>query len=451
MSRLRYPRGRLAGVLVLGALTMVAIVVLFVMPHTRRPLRHLVIVSLDTLRADHLGAYGYRKPTSPVFDALATTGVLFERAVAQGPATLPSHGALLTGLYPSAYGDSPVPFGPPPGVPTLAEILKAHGFATWGFVDGGYLARSFGLGRGFDHYEDRRTGLSNILVRLDRWLDIHGDAPRIFLFVHCYNIHTPYNPPSDARRLLGAGPWRGKFSVGAADLDVIERMRPKPTASDIAPIVGLYDAGIRATDDLLTRLLAILARHHLREDTAIVILSDHGEEFLEHGRTQHKQLYFAPNLHVPLLFLLPGQKPLRIGTTVELIDVMPTALELLGLPPYPGAMGRSLVGLMRGSTDEEGSAYSEGTVWNATLRTLITDRFQLFYDVAKGDAHLYDVAQDPDAHRDLAPTHPETTTKLLRKLRRRMDEAAIRRTHVTVAPSIDPRVREDLRALGYVE
>src|SRR5687767_8912815 len=130
-----------------------------VAPRPARTPRHLVLVSLDTLRADHLGAYGYGKPTSPVFDALARRGILFERAVAQGPATLPSHGALMTGQYPSAYGDSPTPFAVPASLDTLPELLQAHGFATWAFVDGGYLNRSFGFAQGFDRYEDQRIGL----------------------------------------------------------------------------------------------------------------------------------------------------------------------------------------------------------------------------------------------------------------------------------------------------
>jgi arylsulfatase A-like enzyme len=413
--------------------------------------RHLILISLDTLRADHLGAYGYPKPTSPVFDQLARQGVLFEHAVAQGPATLPSHGALMTGQYPSAYGDDPNPFAVPAGVDTLAEVLQHHGFATWGFTDGGFLARTFGLGQGFDRYEDRRVGLARITQRIDRWLGTHH-AARTFLFVHCYDVHSPYQSPVQDRLAVGAEPWRGATSIGAAQLDVLEAERPRLQPKGVAPLVSLYDADVRYTDRRLGELLDVLDRHGLLATALVVILSDHGEEFFEHGQTQHKQLFFRPNLHVPLLFVVPGRAPGRVATPVELIDVLPTTLALLNLPPHVPAMGRSLVTVMDASDDAvPAAAYAEGTVWTAHLRTLVTDRHQLLYDTKNHKAYLYDHRADPRAQRNLAKREAALTARLLTELEQRMDAAARHRTATLPAPDIDARTRRDLQALGYVE
>jgi arylsulfatase A-like enzyme len=381
--------------------------------------RHLVLISLDTLRADHLGAYGYDKPTSPVFDRLAARGVLFLQAVAQGPSTLPSHGALMTGQYPSAYGGTAVPSAIPVQAETLAEILRQHGFATWGFTDGGYLRRSFGLDQGFTHYEDVRVGRARIIARIDSTL-AQQEPARLFLFVHGYDVHTPYRAPDEDRDAVGARRWRGKTAIGAQQLNALERERPRLRRDTVGPLVSLYDAGVRHADRLLGELLDVLGRRGVLANAIVVVLSDHGEEFFEHGRTQHKQLYLHPHLHVPLLWLVPGRGPARVAGPVELIDVLPTVLDLLGLPPHAPAMGRSLVPQIDGrDAGVPGAAYSEGTVWTASLRSLVTERYQLLYDEATGTARVYDHRVDPGARHDLAASEPALTARLVGELERR--------------------------------
>jgi arylsulfatase A-like enzyme len=438
-------------------LALAAVALALLLPRPPRPPRHFVLVSLDTLRADHLGAYGYDRPVSPHFDAFAARSVLFEHAVAQGPATLPSHGALMTGLYPSAYGDAPTPFPVPPGTDTLAEMLGRQGFTTWGFTDGGYLRRSFGLAQGFARYEDTKRGLERLIARIDLQLQRQRQGPgdRLFLFVHCYDVHTPYSAALTERQALALEPWKGKFTVTVAELDRIERQRPPATRDDIAPIVGLYDAGVVTTDRAFGRLLDMLERHGILQDALVVVFSDHGEEFLEHGRTQHKQLHFHPNLHVPLVVSAPGLGPRRVPGTVELIDVFPTALDVLGLPPAREAMGESLVPLMRGARPASPrAAYAEGTVWTATERTLVTDRYQLFFDTKTGTARLYDHVRDPGATHDLSEVEPALTAQLTGEVRRRAYAAAARRTHANtpqLVPAVDPDTERELRALGYIE
>jgi arylsulfatase A-like enzyme len=419
-------------------------------PHASRAPRHLVLVSIDTLRADHLGAYGYPGATSPRFDALAGRGVLFTHAVAQGPSTIPSHASLLTSVYHSAFVRPDRPMGPPASIPMLSEILRAQGFATAGFVDGGYLARTFGFGRGFEHYEDARWGLEPIVARVGRWLDA-GVPERLFLFVHTYDVHTPYRVRGDVPPPFAGRRWRGRASVGARTLGRLEWAgRGRPPA-DLADLIGIYDAGIRHVDEWLGRLLDLLAARGILDDAVVVITSDHGEEFFEHGRTQHKQLYLAPNLHVPLLVLVPGRAPARVDETVELVDVVPTVLELLGLPPYDGAMGRSLVPLMDGrSRDGAGVAYSEGVVYSRTLRSAVSGRWQLLYDIRTGRHRLYDVEADPDARADRSADEPAVARRLLDVVRARMARAKARRV-VPLDRAIPDATRRNLAELGYVE
>jgi arylsulfatase A-like enzyme len=412
------------------------------------PPRHVILISLDTLRADHLGAYGYPRATSPYFDALARRGTLFRRAVANAPSTAPSHGALLSSVYPSAFSAPLTPSGPPPAIPLLAEILRGHGFATWGFTDGGFVASAFGFGRGFDQYREERVGLAQTNPAIEHWLDTH-QAERWFLFVHTYDVHTPYGGSEVARRALDVRGWRGSQKIVAQDLEGLERAATPP--ADLADVVALYDAGIRHADEMLGDLLALLERRGLLASSLVVITSDHGEEFFEHGRTQHKQLYLHPNLRVPLLILVPRRVPRVVDDTVELVDVLPTVLEILGLPPHPGAMGRSLLPLIDGeSRGDDALAYAEGGLHSGMQRTVVTDRWQLLYDAPSGRVQLFDLDADPGAHHDVAPAHPEVSTRLTAQVRRRMHQAAARRVPAP-APRVAPETRRQLEQLGYVE
>jgi len=416
-------------------------------PPRPTPAQNLLLVSLDTLRADHLGAYGYARPTSPRFDGFARRGILFRRAIAQAPSTAPSHGALFSSVYPSAFSASGRELtGPPPGIPVLAEILRSHGFATWGFTDGGYVGSAFGFGRGFDVYREERVGLAQTVPAAVQWLDGHP-ARRWFLFVHTYDVHTPYGGSEAARRALGARGWRGVTKIGAGDLEALERSGTPP--DDLADLVALYDAGIRHADTLLGELIDALERRGLLASTLAVVTADHGEEFFEHGRTQHKQLYAEPNLAVPLLLLVPGRPPRVVDAPVELVDVLPTVLELLGLPPHPGAMGKSLVPLVDGATPGDAAlAYAEGGALSPSLSTVVTARWQLLSDAMSGRAQLFDREADAGARTDVAGAHPDVVARLGAALDARRRAAAARRI-AEPAGTIAPATRRQLEQLGY--
>jgi arylsulfatase A-like enzyme len=446
------PRRRiLAAALVLSCLSFAA----WVVATRRAPApRNLVLISIDTLRADHVGLHGYRRDTTPRLDAFARRSVWFERAVAQASSTAPSHGALLTSRYPSSYGEPPWPGGPPDWVDTLAEVLQRHGFATWGFVDGGYMRRVFGFAQGFDHFEDERVKIKRMLGKVGAWLDSHRPE-RFFLLVHCYDVHTPYNPPPPYDRMFVDPAYAGTFRPNAAQFAAAEKGRLPFGPEDRAFAIGRYDGGIRYTDDQIGGFLDDLDRRGLLESSVVVITSDHGEEFGEHGRYGHWQLYYHANLHVPLIIHAPGLAPRAVGEVVELVDVVPTVLELLRLPPLEGAMGRSLVPLLDGTaTGPEGErfAFAESVIWADGWRTVVGRDHQLLFHPKTGATRLYDLRDDPAQHRDVAPQNPDVVTRLRAVLREREANAERRNTGPrTEAPKLDDRTRRQLEALGYVQ
>ncbi|MEZ5331659.1 MAG: sulfatase [Thermoanaerobaculia bacterium] len=332
----------------------------------RRP--NLILVSVDTLRADHLGTYGYERETSPFLDALADSGVVFERAFAQVPGTLPSHMSMFTGLYPAQHDVYPPNDVLSTDIETLPEILESHGYRTGGFTEGGYVSGFYGFARGFDSFDDTVTRGNRLLERtigegLD-FLDRVGDDEPFFLFLHTYAVHDPYQPPEEYRPLFWEGAVPDTFEPTGPNFVAVNRGRRTVTAEEVRYFESLYDAGIRYVDDQLQRLWQRLQRDGLSERTLLVVTSDHGEEFLEHGHLVHEQNY-VETTHVPLIVVGPGLPAgTRVGTLVQSIDLAPSLLDLAGLADTAEEMtGRSWKRLL---TAPDGAlrdfAYSESFV-----------------------------------------------------------------------------------------
>jgi arylsulfatase A-like enzyme len=360
----------------------------------RGPPLNLVLISIDTLRADHLSLYGYQRPTSPQLDAWARQrAAVFETAVAQAPWTLPAHVSLLTGLDAHHHGvnyASPAPAS----LTFLAEVLRQAGYETAAITGGGYVHPQWGFAQGFDrfHYFGDQMGFENELrtgiERARAFLAAAADRP-FFLFFHTYEIHNPYRPRQ---------PWFGRFS--RLDPKIHLRLdRPDPRAEDgfldrrsfsvvrrgkvlasgdlppeyaSLPVDG-YDAEVAYTDHHLAGLLRALDALSLAGRTVVVVTSDHGEMLGEHGLYNHLYLY-DENLLVPLVIADPrgrGAKR-RIPNQVRQVDVMPTVLDLLGLPPPAGVDGVSLVPLMEGrakaAPPREAWSYAPGSNYGISLR-----------------------------------------------------------------------------------
>src|SRR5262249_11133911 len=305
----------------------------------------VVLISIDTLRADHLPAYGYTHVETPNLDALRKDSVLFENAYAHVPLTLPSHVSIFTGLLPPQNGvRDNLGYALGPGPATIASTLKAAGYATGGAVSSVVLSHATGVSRGFDFWEDNvePTKVNQSLSRVQRggdetesllasWISSH-DGGRFFAFLHLFEPHSPYEPPE---------PFRSRYALP-------------------------YDGEIARADEIVGRLVALLRGRKLYDRALVVFLSDHGEGLNDQGEDEHGVLLYREEIHVPLFVKFPGSR--RAGETVRspvaLTDVFPTIAEVAGVAPPPGLAGRSLLaalgpGKATGTTEAARRIYSE--------------------------------------------------------------------------------------------
>ncbi len=428
----------------------------------------LVLVSIDTLRADHLGCYGYRHDTSPNIDRLASESALFERAYAASYVTADSHMSIFTSLYPSVHGVKNVSARNRtvgrlhPGVKTLPEILQAEGYATAAITGGGNVAAGFGFDRGMDRF-DVVWEIGAAVRQAKRFVERHREDP-FFLFLHTYHAHDPYLPGRRARRFY-PGEYRGKIVTEAAALRALQRddcfeearraywsLVNQDDPADMAYLVSLYDGEIWEVDRELGKLF-----EHLRRrvpNALIIVTSDHGEQFLEHGGILHNDLY-QELLHVPLIIAGPGATGdgRRIRTPVSLVDLAPTALDLLGLPVPAWFQGRSLAAALNGKEPLARDIFSEKAGRKTAFLTLGS---KLIVSVERLP-ELYDLDRDAEEKNDLAQDVPRVLG-LARRLGQVVETNYALRTELRAGAStseeskqLDSSTEEQLKALGYIE
>jgi choline-sulfatase len=382
---------------------------------------NVLVIGVDTLRPDHLGCYGYSRPTSPNIDGLASEGVLCERTVSQAPWTLPSFATVFTSLYPSQHGAVRLSNGLRDSVPTLAEILKQHGYRTGAVINAPTLKPATRVNRGFDHYSalrlDERLADGTTRDALE-WIDESGGP--FFMFAHYFDPHRPYAPPPPFHRKYDpdyCGPIGDSFDLEGFSLVKSEMSRQMEvlTAEDWAHIVALYDGEITFADREIGTLLSGLASRGLRRNTLIVFLSDHGEEFFEHHCYGHGHSLYDELIKVPLIFSLPGILPadVRITRQVRLVDVAPTILDLLGLDSDACFEGVSLKPLMDGRPDGlgEGSAtlspdlaFSESISQGPELKCIVKYPWKMVYNMVTQETRLFRLDIDPGECSDVART-----------------------------------------------
>jgi arylsulfatase A-like enzyme len=383
--------------------------------------RNLVLISIDTLRADVLGCYGFPRPTSPTLDALAARGVLFETALATAPWTLPSHASLLTGRYPSRNGVRRAGAKLPADVPTWAAWLQERGFATLGIVNSRWLETRSGLDRGFGHHHwveenVRRREPSSIGEIASAWLSLGPPEP-FFLFLHLYDLHSDYRSLSRYERMFETSA-EGRMDGSTRQLRAVREGQLRPQKGDRARLLELYAASVRQVDDVLARLVRTLEDQGLMERTFLVLTSDHGEEFLEHGSVLHGRTQFDEVLRVPLILVGPGLPPgVRVREPVSLVDVMPTALALLGQPAPAGVDGVDLGPLWAGDGASLGERFLFGEAdWrneaDEVLRSVRRGPFKLIHDRRNGARRLYDLVRDPREQVNVVAEHPEIGDEL---------------------------------------
>lgn len=421
-------------------------------PSARSARPNVILITLDTLRADHLGLYGYERDTSPHLDALAKESVVFDHAVAQASWTRPSHRSLFTSRLPSRVG----------AAPRLPSLFKDAGYETAAFTGGVNMSAKFGFGDGFTTYEESLRGWTQSFPRVEAWLRSRTSAP-FFLFVQTYDIHLPYSPPAPDRDRYFPE-YDGKIT-GAKTSELLKKMRRRAPYRDFRgdielsdddrkKIVALYDGGIRFADRWLGELVSLLKELGLWDDSMLVVLSDHGEEFWDHGKVLHGFTLYEEMLHVPLLIRLPGGEHAgaRIAPTVRLLDVAPTIAEVCGLAPPDTFQGTSLLPLIRGGDAPHPPAVAESN----GLRSWEEGGWKLVWNTRhpnerRPEMALYDLRNDPEERRNLVDAHPDRARALRAKLEAAFAGLPVEPEGDPEIEKVDPKLRKQLEALGYVD
>lgn len=404
---------------------------------------NLLVVSIDTLRADRLGSYGYARETSPNLDALAAQSLVFRDVLAQASTTAPSHRSLFTGRYVFQHENDTAT------LPVMAGLLARAGYRTAAFVDGAQMSRRFGMAKGFETFFDTGGyneegahvggGLEVLGPEVVRWLEAHGDE-RFFAFLHTYDVHCPYTPPEPYFSMFTDGYQPGFEVEGRCGKHYFNGL--DLSADDFAYLGALYDGGVRYTDEKLAPVLGALSRLGLDQNTVVVITSDHGESLGERGTVGHNEVYDV-QLKVPLIVHLPSGHHAEIDTPVQSIDVLPTLLATLGVPS-PELPGTDVRAFVDAPPEPARHRLAErGSTVRGTVRT--DERFSLHVDGGEPSA-LFDLQRDPAETTDLLDSEPERAERM----RSAYEALGARGERVPVYPEdLDEKTRDQLRALGY--
>jgi arylsulfatase A-like enzyme len=410
---------------------------------------NILLISMDTLRADHLGCYGYEQQTSPNIDRLAERSVVFERAVSQSAWTRPAHASMLTGLYPVEHGIVAMSRngGLNPSIPTLAGILSHAGYRTGAFTGGANMSAHFGFGQGFESYRSPGRRFEDHLPAIERWLD-RDDGRPWFLFVHGFDPHRPYKSLPADRKALGLPrlPARGARTTCKTGGD--------PAA--LAPLVAEYDAAVHRGDRSIGRLLEIVGARGGSEKTIVVFTSDHGEEFLEHGRCFHIRTLYREVVQVPLIVSVPGISARRVDQVVPAsAAITPTLLELVG-HRKPRQPGPSIAAALSGDRADVGEVVSETSSryveskghGHGHVRALTTDDDKLIDWIAQGRREYYDIRADS------LETKPVTNSPRIAVLSRRLERWLESHPPLDLEATdavLPERLRNQLRRMGYID
>jgi arylsulfatase A-like enzyme/Flp pilus assembly protein TadD len=398
---------------------------------------NVILVSIDTLRADYLKLYQSTGVETPNLDQLAKEAVVFQNVVSQIPYTLPSHCTMLTGLYPVAHGvKDNVHDVLPENIETIAEVFQKQNFKTAGFIGSMVLSRVTGLGKGFQYYDDMMSradihdedlgGIERraeeVLWSFQNWFEKHGKDDRFFAFIHFYDPHSPYQPPVSF----------------------------KPKSDDMKE---LYKGEIRYVDFALGELFAFLRKRGLWENTNLLITSDHGEMLQEHGEIGHGFFLYQPSLKVPIILKIPGMHGNKtISDLVELVDIPSTLLDLVNIPAPKGMQGQSLLPLIKENgkwKNHAGFSESYFAALQLGVSPLISvqDRKYKFIDAPKPE--LFDLTADPAESTNLA----SDKTSIVEQMRRALQQHQAKFSNTNVKKEkreVTPEEEERFASLGYL-
>jgi arylsulfatase A-like enzyme len=387
-------------------LFLIAIPFLLQVPASSVQQPDILLITIDTLRADHLSCYGYKTGTSPNLDQLASQGWRFENAYSAVPVTLPSHATILTGVYPATHGYHDNAYFPPSATPLISEILKKQRYYTAAFVSGAPLSGSFGLDRGFDYYDDEFPGRERIAKetteRALQWLK--SASHPFFLWVHYYDPHAEYNPPE---------PFRSDYST--------------------AP----YDGEIAYVDSQIAKLF-----HAIGSEDLVIVTADHGEGLGEHGESTHAVFLYNSTLHVPLILRGPNMAPKVLSEAVTLCDIVPTIIDITKISTQQRFDGTSLLAKQANRTLLAESLYGQRNFGYAPIFAGIQEQKKFILAPA---AEFYDLHSDPQEKINLFPkTKPAKWEKSAREYANQVSKNPTRNE------PLPPEQLEKLRSLGYI-
>lgn len=457
-----------------------------------RPLPNILVYLVDTLRADHLGVYGYERDTSPGIDALAAGATTFETAIGQGPWTLPAVASLFTSAYPTSHLVVSNSDRVGEQATTMAEFFHGLGYRTLGFVANTLGGKGAGLDQGYDQFHEN-PAIKNLtpeqiaagalsMGALYEWARGYDGSQPYFCWVHTIEPHDPYEgtagthapwftgTPQEKERLhtlitrhrgLQSKLYQKQLAPGEAEeLAALEAEMPQ----HVQALRDLYDGDVRRASDNFARLIDTLKQRPRWDDTVVVFLADHGEEFLDHGTWSHGQSVFQELVRVPLIVRLPGigTAGRRITQPVEIIDVLPTLAEYLGVPALPEWQGRSLLALLQGGPEDAAAPaytmrlnldYMRDGPRGDHETALVEDGWKLIVHHDRERASLFDLRADPHEQHDLSAQEPVRLNKLLRQAMTRLESLPalpIRRTEPGT-PAFDEEKRQHLLEMGYIE
>lgn len=438
--------------------------------------RNVVLISLDTLRADHLGCYGYKRPTSPNIDALALEGMQFLNVYAQSPWTLPSHISLFTSLnninHQVYYDDEKMD----PALITLADVLRKNQIFCSAITGGGFVSAVYGFSKGFDTYNEGAGGVfqqnaAELTSRaVSEWLD-KNSGKNFFLFIHTYQPHNPYACPY---------PYKSMFLEEGAKwthIDLLSHLGGKSSLfkglseEERQNVISLYDGEIRYTDEMLIGpLLKKLKELDIYDQTMIILTSDHGEEFYEHNSWGHGQNLYDESLKVPLVVKFPGSrfKGRKISSIVRLVDVFPTVLDEFGIDVSDFNLdGESLLPLIKEKKDNDRTFLADigGNLLNSHIpqkiamnhgkvKLILNKKFTkedlaffIYPPPQIPPLELYDLTEDPFEKKNIIEDNSSLVKQLVSNINEIYSKPGKRKTG---KPEIDEKLKEQLRALGYI-
>ena len=434
---------------------------------------NILFISIESLRADHVGCYGYERPTSPNIDALAQQATLYEQAHSVTSWTLTSHTSMFTGLYPSAHRVTLPRDRLADSYTTIAEILATAGYQTAAVLGGPYLRKAFNLNQGFDYYDESVSASTNeaahkditnprMATAMEQFLRHKRDPNKPFmLFAYYWDVHYDYIPPAPYDTMFAPS---GAQRIDTVQFGPITKLGRDISQAQLDYVISQYDGEIRCTDEYLGRLWKLLRELDLWDNTAVILTADHGEQFFEHSYLGHKHDVYVESVHVPLIIKFPNQsKPVRNKQTVSLVDLLPTMADIAECPVATPYNGRSLID--ESSVADPPIYFELTTNWNITDKSTgktITEsdhwvgirsgQHRFVHVLGTGFWQLYDVVADPREQNPLAGDIKSVATPLAEQLTHWQNamQTLSRKWDAGPQAQLSEEELERLRSLGYI-